>query len=261
MKRAFQVFSLAATGILVLGGCAQRMTPPLGSISAAAPMGSCQAATPKPDAPYNRSYVVNGRRYQPLTTADGYDRRGTASWYGWESGSVTSMGTPFVPQAFSAASRELPLPTCVRVTNLANGRSVDVLVNDRGPFVDGRLLDLSYGAAKVLDMIHSGTAVVRVEALAPSPATTTTTAPNPLAGKPAEIFLQTGAFQQLNLAIRERQRLQAAGIGPLLIVPGLVHGMTFYRVQIGPLANPSVAETLSARLRQSGTAQVLVVRQ
>lgn len=183
-------------------------------------MGSCHAATPKPDAPYNRSYVVNGRRYQPLTTADGYDRRGTASWYGWESGSVTSMGTPFVPQAFSAASRELPLPTCVR-----------------------------------------GTAVVRVEALAPSPATTTTTAPNPSAGKPAEIFLQTGAFQQLNLAIRERQRLQAAGIGPLLIVPGLVRGVTFYRVQIGPLANPSVAEALGARLRQSGTAQVLVVQQ
>ncbi|WP_291512050.1 SPOR domain-containing protein [Acidithiobacillus sp.] len=255
---ALWFFTLAG---LLLGGCAQRMSPMPGSSVAPASAGACQAGAPKLDAPYNRSYLVNGRRYEPLTTALGYDRRGTASWYGWESGSVTSMGTPFLPQAYSAASRELPLPTCVRVTNLANGRSIEVLVNDRGPFVDGRILDLSYGAARALDMIRSGTAVVRVEALAPTTQASSAAAPNPGAGRPAEFYLQTGAFQQINLAIRERHRLQAMGVGPLLIVPGLVRGTTFYRVQIGPWTDRSVAETLRARLLQAGTAEVLVVQQ
>jgi len=254
------VWTLGALMGLLLGGCAQRTVTAPGVSPAAAAADRCQAGVPKLDAPYNRSYVVNGRRYQPLTTALGYDRRGTASWYGWESGSVTSMGTPFLPQAYSAASRELPLPTCVRVTNLANGRSIEVLVNDRGPFVDGRILDLSYGAARALDMIRSGTAVVRIEAL-PASAPGSAVAPNPAAGKAPEIYLQTGAFRQLNLAIRERRRLQAEGIGPLLIVPGLVQGVTFYRVQIGPLADGAVAETLRARLQQTGIGDVLVVRQ
>jgi rare lipoprotein A len=125
----------------------------------------CHAPPPNPRAAYNRSYTVNGRTYTPLRSAQGYDEVGIASWYGWESGSTTSMGTRFNPRDFSAASRVLPLPTCVQVTNLDNGLSALVLVNDRGPFVSGRLLDLSMGAAAALGITRTGTARVRVVAL------------------------------------------------------------------------------------------------
>jgi rare lipoprotein A len=100
-----------------------------------------------------------------LRSAAGYEVQGEASWYGWESGSTTSMGARFNPRAFTAASRTLPLPTCVQVTNLANGRSALVLVNDRGPFVDSRIMDLSYGAAQALGITRSGTAQVRIVAM------------------------------------------------------------------------------------------------
>ncbi|WP_297910818.1 septal ring lytic transglycosylase RlpA family protein, partial [Thiomonas sp.] len=127
----------------------------------------CYAPAPNPRAAYNRDYTVLGHTYAPLRNASGYDVDGTASWYGWESGKTTSMGTYFNPRAFTAASRVLPLPTCVEVTNLRNGRSALVLVNDRGPFVDSRVMDLSYGAAKALGVTGSGTAPVRIVALAP----------------------------------------------------------------------------------------------
>lgn len=117
----------------------------------------------RPLAAYNRPYRVNGRLYYPLKTARGYRERGLASWYGWESGDRTAMGTRFNPRALTAAHRTLPLPTKVRVTNLKNKRSVIVTVNDRGPFVPGRLIDLSYGAAKALRL--NGLAPVLVEAL------------------------------------------------------------------------------------------------
>ncbi|WP_245800440.1 septal ring lytic transglycosylase RlpA family protein [Thiomonas intermedia] len=125
----------------------------------------CHAPTPNLRAAYNRTYTVRGRSYTPLRNADGYDEVGTASWYGWESGTTTSMGTRFNPRDFSAASRVLPLPTCVQVTNLDNGLSALVLVNDRGPFVSGRLLDLSMGAAQALGVTRTGTARVRIVAL------------------------------------------------------------------------------------------------
>ena len=125
----------------------------------------CHAPQPDLRAAYNRTYTVRGRSYTPLHSAQGYDEQGVASWYGWESGSTTSMGTRFAPREFTAASRVLPLPTCVQVTNLDNGRSALVLVNDRGPFADGRILDLSYGAATALGVARTGTAPIRIVAL------------------------------------------------------------------------------------------------
>ncbi len=116
-----------------------------------------------PRAAYNRPYKVKGRTYYPLKTARGYRERGIASWYGWESGDRTAMGTRFNPRGLTAAHRTLPLPTRVKVTNLKNRRSVIVTVNDRGPFVRGRLIDLSYGAAKALRL--NGLGPVEVEAL------------------------------------------------------------------------------------------------
>ena len=255
-------YTMLGLWILALSGCAGVSTSP--TANNASPSASAACATPAPDlhAAYNRPYQVHGRIYAPLNSSAGYAVRGMASWYGWESGSTTAMGTPFRPRAFSAASRDLPLPTCARVTNLSNGRSVIVLVNDRGPFVDGRAMDLSYGAANALGMAGQGIAPVEIVALepiaAPPAATskgTVTAAALPMAPEipaPSQTFLQTGAFNRVNNATRERNRLLHAGIRGVLIVPGLVNGQQYYKVQIGPLPDGVAAVQIIAELRQMG---------
>ncbi|BBO75393.1 hypothetical protein DSCW_28100 [Desulfosarcina widdelii] len=117
-------------------------------------------------------YVVRGRRYVPMTVAQAqtYRETGVASWYGMETyrqrgGHMTANGEAFNPNGLSAAHKHLPLPSFVRVTNLSNRRSIVVRVNDRGPFVDGRIIDLSAGAAKKLGFYKKGTARVRVETI------------------------------------------------------------------------------------------------
>lgn len=120
----------------------------------------------------NSPYVVDGKRYVPMSVADSmtYRERGVASWYGYETarkrgGRMTANGEVFDPNGLTAAHRYLPLPSYVKVTNLTNGRSVVVRVNDRGPFVEDRIIDLSAGAAKRLGFLKRGTASVMVEAV------------------------------------------------------------------------------------------------
>lgn len=116
---------------------------------------------PNSMAPYNKPYKVGGITYYPMSSAAGYREVGVASWYGPESGNRTAMGMRFAPHGLTAAHKTLPLPTKVRVTNLSNGRSVEVMVNDRGPFKKGRIIDLSHGAAREIGM--NGVTRVRVE--------------------------------------------------------------------------------------------------
>lgn len=120
----------------------------------------------------NAPYTVMGRRYVPMSVAESklYRETGVASWYGNETlrqkgGHMTANGEAFDPSQLTAAHKHLPLPTYVRVTNLSNGRSIIVRVNDRGPFVDGRIIDLTSGAARRLGFYDQGTAWVRVEAV------------------------------------------------------------------------------------------------
>ncbi|MDD2759824.1 MAG: septal ring lytic transglycosylase RlpA family protein [Methylomonas sp.] len=117
----------------------------------------------KEKAAYNKPYRVKGKTYYPMESASGYKERGIASWYGAETGTRTAMGSRFIPSEMSAAHKTLPLPCKVRVTNLRNGRTIDVVVNDRGPFHGDRLIDLSQGAAKQLGM--RGNTEVQVEYL------------------------------------------------------------------------------------------------
>ncbi|MGY6277780.1 septal ring lytic transglycosylase RlpA family protein [Methylomonas sp. MgM2] len=140
--------------LLLLGGCASEPTLPPTPERADQPDYRNQAA-------YNKPYRVKGKVYYPLDTAVGYSERGIASWYGSESGTHTAMGSRFKPNWITAAHRTLPLPCKVRVTNLRNGKAIDVLVNDRGPFNDKRLIDLSRGAAMQLGI--TGLAEVQVE--------------------------------------------------------------------------------------------------
>jgi rare lipoprotein A (peptidoglycan hydrolase) len=117
--------------------------------------------------PGARPYEVNGIRYYPLPSAQGFVEHGKASWYGKEfHGRPTASGSAYNMYGKSAAHKTLPLDTWVRVVNLDNNKSVIVPINDRGPFVKGRVIDLSYGAASELDMIGPGVVEVRVEALA-----------------------------------------------------------------------------------------------
>lgn len=281
LARALLGAALAAA----LAGCASSPTFSPGRYGQAPGNGEggCYAPPPNLNAAYNRPYRIRGQSYYPAGSASGYDVRGVASWYGWESGSTTSMGTPFRPRAYTAASRTLPLPTCARVTNLSNGRSVVVLVNDRGPFVDGRVMDLSYGAANALGIVDQGTAPVRIVALngpgapmqgqaapsapvpQPMPAIPSAAPPTgvqaPELSAPAENFLQTGAFAILNNAIRERDRLQAAGIHGVLIVPGYVRDQEYYKVQIGPLPAGVAPGALMEQLQRMGFSGFYMVRQ
>jgi rare lipoprotein A len=159
--------ALAAAGCTLIGSPA--------AITSTAP-GLASADDPVPyDQPASRSgnmvqYDEGGRTYRVLDSSFGYDERGVASWYGEEfQGRPTSSGETFDMHALTGAHRTLPIPTYVRVTNLTNGRSVVVRVNDRGPFrdPDNRVIDVSYAAALRLDMVRGGTATVRVQALEP----------------------------------------------------------------------------------------------
>ena len=116
----------------------------------------------------NRPYEALGKRYVPLTRIGPFQQRGSASWYGKRfHGKPTSSGEPYDMYAMSAAHPILPIPSYARVTNLANGRTVLVRVNDRGPFHDGRVIDLSYAAAHKLGYVAAGSARVLVEQVVP----------------------------------------------------------------------------------------------
>jgi rare lipoprotein A len=139
-------------------------------------------------------YDVLGKRYHVLPTSAGYRARGVASWYGPDfHGLATSSGEQYDMNAMTAAHTTLPLPTWVEVTNLENGRSVIVKVNDRGPFVDDRLIDLSYAAATQLDMVRNGTARVEVRAVAAPYAQPILAAATPVTVAPPAVQPQSAA--------------------------------------------------------------------
>jgi len=195
-------------------------------------------------------YEVSGQRYFVLAVADGYLERGVASWYGPTfHGGNTSSGEPYDMYAMTAAHKTLPLPTYVRVTNLRNGRSVVVRVNDRGPFVANRLIDLSYTAAAKLDMIREGTTLVEVRALTPGvPDVLTRSAESP----PPALYVQAGAFADAQNAERLRGRLQAAGLASAFVALPLEGKSRLYRVRLGPVSSVAEYDALAARLAALG---------
>lgn len=218
------------------------------------------------------SYVVNGRRYYTLTTASGYQERGIASWYGTKfHGRRTSSGEPYDMYRMTAAHTRLPLPTYVQVKNLDNGRTATVKVNDRGPFHDNRIIDLSYAAALKLGMTRLGTAFVEVRAVdaqgrptGPPLARTETRAhpaAMPAAGRPpaaaqaSGLYIQVGAFQDRSNAERLSAQLGSAVADGVEIREIESNGQRFYRVQIGPIVSVDLADGVVAALEQLGIRQ------
>ena len=268
---------------VLLGGCGtlHKDRAPRGEVD----ISGIPDAVPQPE-PRSRygnpdSYEVNGQHYYVLESSRGYFERGTASWYGEKfHGRTTSSGEIYDMYAMTAAHRSLPLPTYVRVTNLRNGHSVVVKVNDRGPFHDNRLIDLSYVAAAKLDMLDSGTAPVEVRAIDPlqvqrdgtpqgivvpaaaRPVAAQTGSVQPAAaGAEATLFyVQMGAFSQRSNAAMLRSAVENSGAGAAHIQRGtLADGTPLYRVRVGPLPSRLEAERMKEQLAAAGIGGLHIV--
>ncbi len=199
-------------------------------------------------------YEVLGRRYFVLDSADGYLERGVASWYGPTfHGVSTSIGEPYDMYAMTAAHKTLPLPAYARVTNLRNGKSVVVRINDRGPFVANRIIDLSYTAAAKLGMLREGTTLVEVRALVPGqPERLTRTDLSP----PPTLYVQAGAFGDEHNAKRLAARLHAGGVTNAFVVAPPDGKPRVFRVRAGPVASTAEFDQLAARLTALGVVDV-----
>ncbi|MFC5582807.1 septal ring lytic transglycosylase RlpA family protein [Rhodanobacter terrae] len=198
-------------------------------------------------------YTVLGHTYNVLPSARGYDERGIASFYGNKfHGYKTSSLETYDMYGFSAASTTLPLPSYARVTNLENGKSVIVRVNDRGPFHQNRVIDLSYAAAVKIGIWPKGTGLVEVRGIDPAhPAQELPPAAVVPSAHPG-IYLQVGAFSDADNAERLAQRLRQANLGDVQVMNADVNGRRVRRVRVGPLADVDRADQVSARIEGMG---------
>lgn len=244
----------------------------------------------------NESYEINGRRYNVMKDASGFVQHGVASWYGKKfHGRKTSNGEIYSMYKMTAAHKTLPLPTYVRVTNLRNGKSSVVRVNDRGPFIPGRAIDLSYVAAKKLGVVDTGTAEVEIRALKPGeennsdiisgpvedlqPLQTTPIAPAPIEirqpAPPApantavtptaaaesartgdvNYYLQVGAFGRVENAQQLEQKMQESQEYPVSTDIMQSSSGPIYRIRIGPVNSSEELLQLENKLKQQGHQQ------
>lgn len=254
--------ALAAALLSLLAACAGVARPDGGRMPVVTDPAPIVSGTMRP-------YQVRGRWYRPEEQPN-YDETGLASWYGDQfNGRPTATGERFDMHALTAAHKTLPLPGLVEVTNLANGRRIVVRVNDRGPFVDGRIIDLSRGSAEALGMLQRGVGEVRVRYLGRAPrlgsaqpmqyAATAAPAPPPArppaAGENGAYWIQAGAFSDRRAARRvadrlgERATVDVAGQGD----------STLYRVLVGPWPDPNAAEHARQAVVARGYADALLI--
>ena len=200
-------------------------------------------------------YTVLGRTYKVLPSARGYVERGIASFYGNKfHGYKTSSLENYDMYGFTAASKTLPLPSYARVTNLENGKSVIVRVNDRGPFHEDRVIDLSYVAAVRIGVWPKGTGLVEVRGIDPGEPERDLPPPPPAApaGHLPGIYLQVGAFSDAANAGQVAQRLRAANFAPVQVVDAEINGHVVHRVRVGPLADADSADRVSDQIAHMG---------
>ncbi len=250
--------------VALLGGCSGVEHTDDGAPAAPLDVSAVPDAVPRSEPPsrYGNppSYVVNGKRYRTLSSSRGYRERGIASWYGTKfHGRRTSTQEVYDMYAMTAAHKRLPLPTYARVTNLANGRSVVVRINDRGPFHHHRIIDLSYAAAAKLGLLAKGTGLVEVEAIEPGRFDKSEPAPRSVIAGSPELYLQVGAFSDRSNAERMKARMDAVDGTPALISEAVKGSGTIYRVRLGPLASVEKADLLVERLARLGVADSHVV--
>ena len=266
--RALRATTAAAMAIL-LTACVstpRRTAPPASPMP---PQAGVPDAVPRAEARSSHGnppfYDVNGQRYEVRASADNFVERGVASWYGPDfHGHSTSSGEVYDMYAMTAAHRTLPIPCYARVTNLSNGRSVVVRINDRGPFVANRIIDLSYSAASRLDIVRTGTAFVELHtvgvgddgSVAPplqvTAATMMSPAAQPAPAAPVALYIQVGAFSEPVNAQRVLDRLQSNGVAHVFSLASSSSGRTLRRVRIGPIATVEEFDALAAHLAALG---------
>jgi len=242
--RALRPAGIAMAALLVAacGGGSERLPPSLGPIG---------TQTQK----IGRPYQIAGIWYYPRAD-ENYDETGHASWYGPNfHGKPTATGERFDMNAITAAHRTLPLPSRVRVTNLENGRVLVVRINDRGPFVRGRIIDLSRRAAQLLGFARDGTARVRVQLVRDDGSIASRSNPRRperlAAGEtpPGPLFVQVGSFTDPSNARDVRRRLRGLDAA---IERAEAYGRTVYRVRIGPFEDEMSARRMLDRVFQRG---------
>ncbi|MEX0738507.1 MAG: septal ring lytic transglycosylase RlpA family protein [Pseudohongiella sp.] len=213
----------------------------------------------------NRSpYTVNGKQYQVMASEEGFQQTGLASWYGEKfHGHLTSNGEIFDMYQVSAAHTGLPIPSYARVTNLENQRSIIVRVNDRGPFHNDRIIDLSYAAAYKLGFSDQGTALVHVESIIPGQQNVI------LAGSPAGSdtvastggrYLQAGAFSDLRAAERLSGRLRELTSRPVFIRSVQARdSQQLHRVRVGPIVDAQEIQRITDMMMAADLGQPYMV--
>ncbi|MGB6482518.1 MAG: septal ring lytic transglycosylase RlpA family protein [Candidatus Acidiferrales bacterium] len=235
------LFSTLALALIVAGCAARR---PATNPPATAPQ---QAPVTEPANPPTRP-PTPPRAMPPSAVPGEYTEEGVASWYGVPfNGRRTSNGEVYDMYQLTAAHRTLPFNAVVRVTNLANGKEVNVRINDRGPFVANRVIDLSYSAAEAIGMVGPGTAEVRLDVVA---------GPDPNVGF---FGVQVGAFQVEENAQRLRQQLSAR-YTPVTIAEFDSPKGVYYRVRAGRLPSEAAAQELANQIQQQENAVAFVVR-
>jgi len=258
--------------ILLLAGCATDGPPRTASII---PRDLPPDPVPRKEARsrYGNGpvYSVNGHSYRVMKSSYGYQETGVASWYGKKfHGRMTSNQEPYNMYGMTAAHRSLPLPTYVRVKNLRNNRSIVVRVNDRGPFVHNRIIDLSYSAAVKLDMIKTGTSLVEVTAISfDQPPKTPTVVNTPVSKEPKKpeqaapgestVFVQVGAFGDAENARRRYSLLTSGGIGNAFVLEDNSTSPALYRIRIGPIVDVLQYDNLVSQLQNLGISETHLV--
>ncbi len=248
-----QFYAVASLILLFVAGCTT--TTPSTTNTNRTPDGD-QVRTPGPS-----EYEVFGQIYEIMPSSLGYVEIGIASWYGTKfHGRPTAIGEIYDMYLMTAAHKSLPLPTMVKVTNLDNGRSITLRVNDRGPFHDDRVIDLSYGAAKALGFEHQGTAPVVVEAIdqVNYPALAVV-APVTHA---ASIYLQVGAFMFPDGAEKKLNAVREVipSSVPSRILESETETGIFYKVWVGPIESDADSERIAGLLTRENLGNPLRVQ-
>ena len=270
MRARLPLLAITCLAIAACGGNKVKGDGPPSGSSRIPDMPGDAVPRPEPRSKYGNGpvYEVFGKRYTVMPSSDGYRERGVASWYGKKfHGNLTSNRETYDMYEMTAAHKTLPLPTYVRVRNLRNNKSIVVRVNDRGPFVHNRIIDLSYSAAMKLDMIKDGTSLVEVTAInfekpqgdRPTRASTPSAPPPPQsapAPAPADVsnnvYVQVGAFGDRANAERRLEALSLGGISGAFIHEERSADRVLYRVRIGPVADVVQYDVLVEELEGIG---------
>lgn len=220
---------------------------------------ACASAPPPTPEGHPRPYRVNGNWYKPIPHAKGFTQRGIASWYGKKfHGRRTSSGEVYDMYAMTAAHKTLPLGTWVQVRRLDDNRSIVVRVNDRGPFVHGRIIDLSYTGARELGMLGPGTAPVEITALGERRETAGGETFVPVDYYSGRFTFQVGAFSNRSNAERLRTKLERT-FPNAHVVPYDRGDMIFYRVRVGRCNDLETADRYERYLAQNGYPDAFIV--